>query len=135
MAETPESTTVEPVENEQAQPANWNELKEQTPELKGLPDMVEPCDFTVEQSADFELTLAYAQQLVSKLNAGKKLSREQLLQNIGSSADITVALDRFMHTICKNPEQLDEWNKGKRLWDLYTRYLIMLNFVNGELGK
>lgn len=129
MEETAENTS------KQIEPTTWSELLEQHPELEGMPEMVEPCDFSVQQSADFEITLTYVQQQYQQLNPSEHDTDEQTLKFVGSYADITLATERFLRTVCKKPQQFDTWNKGKRMLDMYNRLTTMLNFVISELGK
>ena len=125
--------------NEARIPETWDELKA-NPMFEDIPDMVEPQELTVSQSAVFSVTdTRIDQRRIKLVNLGvfdQTSDREYDPEEASILlAEIVEYADGYFRQLAKKPKEWDTWLKGR---DLFTLFLIFLNltvFYRQALGK
>ncbi|WP_140489724.1 hypothetical protein [Bifidobacterium sp. UTBIF-68] len=131
MAETTESKT----------PQTWAELARQE-WFTGIPQLVEPKDMTVAQSAAFEVTrqrVAERSTKLERIGFFKKPGERGDEWDEGEAtlllAEIVEYSDLYFRTLAPSEDTWDEWVKGRTLFNLYVTFSQLLFFYADALGK
>lgn len=117
-------------------PQDWEALTRQDM-MAGIPQLVLPHELTVTQSA---LLSVFSQrwderiETLTKLGFFKKAKASDPMGVVTAIAEAVDYANAYFRTLA-DPEQWDEWTKGRELADMFVMFATLSRFYREQLGK